>query len=82
MNENVTPLRSSPPVSDIPGQLRQMADMIERGDIEASATLFIIPREAGEWPEIYGWGEHLGDYGNIAVCELAKSWFVNNRTAR
>lgn len=82
MNAKVTPLRSSPPVSDIPGQMRQMADMIERGEIEAVSVLLIIPRDSGDWPEIYGWGDHLGDYGNIAVCELAKSWFVNNHTGR
>lgn len=75
------PLRVSPRVNDVPGQLRQMADDIESGKIEAGAALFIIPRP-NDWPDIFGWGEHLGDLENIAVCEMAKTWFVNNNTAR
>jgi len=77
----VVQLRPSPSLNDIPGQLRQMADSIERGDIEAASALFIIPRE-GDWPELYGWGEHMGDYANIALCELAKAWFIDNKVTR
>lgn len=78
---NVTNLRSSPSLADIPGQLRQMADLLESGEIEASSVLFIIARE-NDWPDVYGWGDHLGDHGNIATCEMAKTWFVNNHTVR
>lgn len=81
MSDNVLPIRQGPLIDDIPGQLRQMADKIERGDVAADAALFIIPRE-NDWPDIFGWGCHLGDYGNIAVCELAKTWFLNNNVAR
>ncbi len=81
MLEVVTPLRRSPLVTDIPGQLRQMADQIESGEVGATSALFILPTD-GDWPRIYGWGEHLGDHGNIAVCEMAKCWFVNNLVAR
>lgn len=77
----VVQLRTAPLVNDIAGQLRQMADMIERGEVEARSAMFIIPRD-GDWPEVYGWGEHLGDYGNIAVCELTKAYFVNNIVVR
>lgn len=72
---------NAPPLSDIAGQLRQMADMIEAGEVQLSSALFIVPR-VQDWPVIYGWGAHLGDYGNIAVCEMAKAWFVRNLTAR
>lgn len=78
---DVITLSQSPLVSDIPGQLRQMAEMIESGEMEARSALFIIPRE-GDLPDIFGWGDHLGDYGNIAVCELAKAFFVNHATTR
>ncbi len=79
---NVTPLREgSPLLSDIAGQLRLMAKRIDDGDIEVTSALFIIPMDR-DWPQIFGWGEHLGSYGNIAVCELAKSWFVANLTER
>lgn len=68
-------------INDIPAMLRQMADEIEAGAVEATSALFIVPREA-DFPAIYGWGEHLGDHGNIAVCEMAKIWFINNLAAR
>lgn len=80
MTDNVVTLRAAS-VADIPAMLRRMADQIEKGEVEASSALFIIPRE-GDWPDIYGWGEHLGDHGNIAVCEMAKTWFINNLVAR
>jgi hypothetical protein len=73
-----TPLRGAL-VSDIPAMLRRMADKIEAKEIEADSVLFIIDKP-GDWPEIFGWGEHLSDYGNIAVCELARAWFVRELT--
>lgn len=72
----VVPLRTRSTVSDVPGMLRNMADMIERGEVEAPSALFIVPVERG-WPQVYGWGEHLGDAGNIALCEITKTWFIN-----
>lgn len=76
----VVPLRESPSLSDIPGQMRQLADSIEAGELEPEAVLCIVA--TGGWPIIYGWGENLGDYGNIGLLELAKTWFTNNRTER
>lgn len=81
MSDNVTPLRGSPLLTDIPGQLRQMADMIENGEVDASFALFVVPQQ-GDWPMIFGWGQPLGEYGNIGVLELAKAYFVNNQTER
>lgn len=78
---DVTQLRPGPLVSDIPGQLRLMAERIESGEVDAASALFIVPVE-GDWPMVFGWGAHLSDYGNIAVCELTKTWFVNNATVR
>lgn len=80
-DDNVVALRPGPPINDIPGMLRQMADRFEAGDMTAEGVLFIVPRD-GDWPQIFGWGSHLSDYGNIAVLELAKVWLVNNLTAR
>ncbi|WP_127524064.1 hypothetical protein [Mesorhizobium sp. Z1-4] len=77
----VVPLHTGPTVTDIPGQLRQMADRIEANEVEANSVLLIIP-QTGDWPMIFGWGDHLGDHGNIAVCEMAKHWFVQNLAAR
>lgn len=77
----VVPLHTSPTVTDIPGQLRQMADAIEAGEVEAHSALFIVP-QTGDWPLVYGWGDHLGDHGNIAVLELTKHWFIQDNVAR
>lgn len=77
---NITTLRTAK-LNDIPAMLRQMADQIEAGDVSASSMLVIIPR-TDDWPEIYGWGDHLGDPGNIAVCEMAKAWFLDNKVKR
>lgn len=77
----IVKLRVTPTVVDIPGQLRAMADRIEAGEIEATSILFIIAKE-NDWPDIYGWGDHLGDHGNIAICELSKAWFINNSYVR
>lgn len=74
-------LRDQPLCSDIPGQLRQMADMIECGEIEATSAMLLIP-VPGDYPKAFGWGDHLGDLGNIGLLELAKAWFVANKVAR
>ena len=79
--EDPIPLRSTPPLNDIPGRLLQLAIDIESGEVEAESVLVVIP-SSGDFPAIFGFGEHLGEYGNIAVLELAKTWFVNNQTAR
>lgn len=84
--DEVRALRNGrPPLSDIPAMMRQMADWIEKGEIEIdpihAGVLFIIPRN-NDWPDIYGWGDHLGDHGNIAICDLAKAWFMHNLTKR
>jgi uncharacterized protein YcsI (UPF0317 family) len=61
--------------------MRKLADEIESGETPADAVLCIIPVD-GEFPMVFGWGEHLGDLGNIGLLELTKAWFVANTTAR
>lgn len=83
MPDNVTPLRTSPPITDIPGQLRQMADDLESGRVEMpDSALFIINRPKAAWPDIFGWGDHMGDIGNVGLLEYAKAFFVHNLTKR
>lgn len=81
MAMEVVQLRTAPLISDIPGQLRQLADDIEKGDVKAESVLCIVPQD-GDWPIMFGWGDHLSDHGNIAICELAKTWFINNVSVR
>ena len=77
----ISALRDRPLLSDIPAMMRHVADQIEAGDIHVKSAIFIVPVER-DWPNIFGWGDHLGDHGNIAVCELAKAWFVKNLVSR
>lgn len=73
----VVQLRDAPLINDIPGQLRQMADMIESGELETNSVLFIA--ETGEqWPAVFGWGEHNGTLGNIGLLEWAKAFFIED----
>lgn len=68
-------------LNDIPAMLRYWADLIESGEQAADSAILVIPRDA-DWPVIAGFGEHLGDLGNIATMELAKMWFAQNLTER
>lgn len=77
----IVQLRSSPNMADIPGRLRKMADDIESGEVKASSVLLIIPRDS-HWPDVWGWGEDLGDMGRIGLLELTKAFFTNNKTVR
>jgi hypothetical protein len=77
MTLTIVPIRETAPLNDIPAKLREMADAFERGEHTAEGLLVILP-VPNDWPEIFGFGEHLGDDGNIALVEKAKIWFVNN----
>lgn len=62
--------------------MRQLADQVEAGEVQTSAVLCIVSQPPGEWPAIFGWGDHQGDYGNIGLLEIAKQFIVASRTAR
>lgn len=80
MTDNVIKLPTSN-LNDIPAMLRYWADMIESGEQPADSAFLVVPQES-DYPIIAGFGEHLGDLGNIAVMELAEQFFVNHVTAR
>lgn len=83
MTLTIVPIRAPDAVlvNDIPGQLRQLADQIESGEVEAASMLAIIPNE-GDWPTLYGWGEDLGEYGRIGVLDVMRAWLVGRKVAR
>lgn len=81
-NLTVVPIRDGATlVSDIPGQLRQLADRIESGEVEAETVMCVIPVE-GDWPMIFGWGEDLGEFGRIGLLQVAIAWFATRIIAR
>jgi hypothetical protein len=76
----VVHLRSTPTLSDIPGQLRDLAAKIEAGEIEADAMLCIIPQD-NALPALFLWGENYGPYADIAMLELAKTAIIGRFTS-
>ncbi len=75
----VVQLRDAPLVNDIPGQLRQLADSIERGEVEADQCICLVP-QPDDFPTIYGWGEAFDNRIVLAQFELARHWLVRQMT--
>lgn len=80
MMAEVVNLYDAPPLNDIPGQLRHMADMIERGEVETNCVIFIADTDE-EWPQVYGWGDNIGGLGNIGILEWTKAFLISQLTA-
>lgn len=62
----VIPLRSAPPMTDIAGQLRQLADSIERGEEDCAdvrAAYVVLDREAEFLPLFHAYGEVKDRHG-------------------
>lgn len=72
----VVQLRTAPRLTDIPGQLRQLADSIESGEVKAEHACICIIDQEQDWPTIFGWGETKGMLELIGLLELAKAWLV------
>ncbi len=71
-----------PPLTDIVGRLRHLADEIEAGDYEdVPAAFVLIPRDGG-YPVVMGFGNVEGENHPIIQFELAKSIFVNHIVER
>lgn len=75
---NIIQLGSGVLLSDIPGQLRRLADQIETGAITAESLLAIIPSD-GYYPIIYGWGEAMGAHERLGVLAAAQFWVANRQ---
>lgn len=69
------------PLTHIPSKLRELADRIESGEQQASVAMVIIPGE-GDWLDIFGYGDDLGDYGRIGLLEVAKAFFLGIKAER
>lgn len=79
---HVVQLRETPNLSSVPERLRHLASLIESGDVTVETGVLVVIEHPGDWPAVFGYGDHLGSNGNIAVLELAKNWFVTNLTKR
>jgi hypothetical protein len=78
----VVQLSDTPPLTDIVGQLRNLADQIEAGTHgEVDAVFALIPQDDG-WPKVFGWGNVSGVQDPVVQFELAKMWLLNNLVSR
>lgn len=62
----VIPLRSAPPLTDIAGQLRQLADRIEHGEAgyaDVRAAYVVLECDAEFQPMVHAWGEVRDRHG-------------------
>ena len=59
-------------INDIPNQLRNFADRLDRGEETAEAVLVLIPGADNEWPTAYNWGAYIENYRLVGLLELAK----------
>jgi len=72
----------APPLNDVPGMLRWLADAIEAGEHGDVQSLFALIPRPGDYPTVFGWGDVAGQNDPIIQCELAKAWFVANLVSR
>jgi hypothetical protein len=82
MIAEVVNLRSSPALTDIVGQLRQLADEIEQGKHDDVESVFVLIPRVDDYPTVFGWGCVTGMSDPIIQCELAKTWFLTQVTSR
>lgn len=82
MTAKIIPLREAPPLSDIVGMLRRLADQIEAGEWGEVETLFAVMPRPGDYPRLFGWGDIDGQSDPVIQLELAKAWLLANMTAR
>lgn len=72
----------APLLTDIPGQLRQLADAIAAGDHgEITSAIVLLPRD-NEYPDVFGWGAVDGDRHIVVQLELAKTFLLLHQTQR
>lgn len=70
-----------PPLNDIPGRLRHLADQIEKGEL-APETMYVIMPRPKDFPRLWGFGNVDGDKHPIIQLELIRHWLVANLVVR
>lgn len=82
MTAEIVKLHHGAALSDIPRQLRQLAEEIESGEYAEVDSLFVLMPVVADHPRVFGWGDVSGQNDPIIQLELAKAWFVNNLVQR
>jgi hypothetical protein len=80
----VIPIRDGrPPLTDIPGRLRSLADNIEAGhNGDISSVIILMPVE-GDYPRVLQYGQIEGQTNEPMIqFQLALHWFCANLVIR
>lgn len=78
-------LKKNPPVSDIPGWFRKLADDYEKGDFPGVDYFMVIwPAENQEddWPTVAGVGLDPGDLARVGLLTEAIQFLTIHKVAR
>lgn len=75
---NIRALRSTPPVSDMPGQLRMLAGRIESGEIAATAAVTVL--ECPTEFHVYEHGQYVDQYRTAGILMWAVNWLTKSRS--
>ena len=70
-----------PPLTDIPGRLRFLAQEIENGEVEAETAYVILPVK-DDYPRLRGFGNVDGDAAPIPQVALLQHWLLANMVKR
>lgn len=83
MSLAIVPLHDGrPPLTDIPGRLRLLADGIESGlNGDVRSIIVLVPRPV-DYPTALQFGEVEGSNDPIIQLQLALHWFVANLVVR
>ena len=70
------------PKPSVSTMLRQLADSIDRGEIEGvEAALVLLPLDGG-YPRVLGFGDMTGVNEPMIQFDLAKQWMLGNLVQR
>lgn len=78
----VVELRPGPPLTDVPGMLRKLANDIEVGDYgEVASAMVLIPQD-GDFPLVFGFGDATNERQPLVTLQLAAHWMCQNMVSR
>jgi hypothetical protein len=84
MTDNVTNLRDQPPVNDVPGWLRRVANDWEAGQFgDRDFLLVVIPaKDESHWPVLYCMGNNPGQTMVNGVLAETQAFMTIHKVAR
>lgn len=68
---NVVPLRKAPPLTDVVGQLRQMADNIESGEMSCPEQIVVVAHSADR-TDVFLWGKFVHALYTRGILDFAR----------